>query len=643
MVNARLFTICSDVLTRRTVFVSIVIAIVCLPLFALHPLPTQTSSLFSGSGKCAGCHQASMMMGSTALKENGVDVSPVTLWRSSMMGNSAKDPLWRAKVSTEIVDHPELQTLIENECPRCHAPMGYTQAMMDGTGPYTIAAMVRDTLALDGISCTACHQIMDTLLGTPACYSGNFQIGMMREIYGPFANPSDMMMMMRVNYMPMQGAHMNSSALCGSCHMLFTPIISDSHQVTGQFPEQETYLEWFKSAFPAQNIQCQTCHMPQASDSIRIATMPMRLEKRAPFYKEFFAGGNAFMQGLFHDNIDRLGLTAEPEHYENTRMRTLASLQSQSINLEAQWAQDGDFTDVTVRIVNRTGHKLPTGIPFRRRIWIHVYAQNSNLETIWESGAWDASGEIVGLDTPYEPHYQNINSPDQVQVYEDVMRDLNGNVTLGFLRAADYVKDNRIPPAGFDSAACYNDTVAIHGSAIYDPDFNRYNGVWGTGADVVHYRVPTAAGVAVEVCYQSVAPELIRFLRNYTTPEVARFDSLYSGQYSGPVIMARTVLGTVNDAPAQRASQALNCALQQNYPNPFNPSTNLSFDLATAGHVTLGVYNLLGERVAVMVNGTLSPGRHTFAFDGSRLPSGLYFYRLEANGFTDQKKMLLIK
>ncbi|MFV1884818.1 MAG: T9SS type A sorting domain-containing protein [Balneola sp.] len=83
--------------------------------------------------------------------------------------------------------------------------------------------------------------------------------------------------------------------------------------------------------------------------------------------------------------------------------------------------------------------------------------------------------------------------------------------------------------------------------------------------------------------------------------------------------------------------------LSQNYPNPFNPSTNISFNLPSAGQVNLKVYNLLGQEVATLVNDRLNSGSHTFNFDASRLASGVYIYRLQAGENVQTKKMMLIK
>ncbi len=83
--------------------------------------------------------------------------------------------------------------------------------------------------------------------------------------------------------------------------------------------------------------------------------------------------------------------------------------------------------------------------------------------------------------------------------------------------------------------------------------------------------------------------------------------------------------------------------LAQNYPNPFNPSTTIEFYLADAGHVMLAVYDILGQQVAALVNGTLNEGRHSISFDAANLTSGIYFYRLSGNDVNITKKMILQK
>jgi hypothetical protein len=101
-------------------------------------------------------------------------------------------------------------------------------------------------------------------------------------------------------------------------------------------------------------------------------------------------------------------------------------------------------------------------------------------------------------------------------------------------------------------------------------------------------------------------------------------------------------------------------SLQQNYPNPFNPTTKIKFDIPSnvkretsdvlfplrkggEGVVTLKIYDILGKEIATLVNEQLAPGTYEVTFDGSEFPSGVYFYQLKTNNFSETKKLLLIK
>lgn len=84
-------------------------------------------------------------------------------------------------------------------------------------------------------------------------------------------------------------------------------------------------------------------------------------------------------------------------------------------------------------------------------------------------------------------------------------------------------------------------------------------------------------------------------------------------------------------------------ALNQNYPNPFNPSTVITFSLAKESNVTLNVYNIIGQKVATLVNKRMGSGNYEYKFDASNLGSGVYIYRLETDNFSVAKKMMLIK
>ncbi len=96
------------------------------------------------------------------------------------------------------------------------------------------------------------------------------------------------------------------------------------------------------------------------------------------------------------------------------------------------------------------------------------------------------------------------------------------------------------------------------------------------------------------------------------------------------------IVETNIDAPAR-------FDLAQNYPNPFNPTTKIDFSVPSNSNVKLTVYNVLGQQIAVLVNGLMKSGNHTVDFNATGLNSGLYFYKLESNGVSLVKKMMLVK
>lgn len=98
--------------------------------------------------------------------------------------------------------------------------------------------------------------------------------------------------------------------------------------------------------------------------------------------------------------------------------------------------------------------------------------------------------------------------------------------------------------------------------------------------------------------------------------------------------------GTSIDGPETLATQIV---LDQNYPNPFNPTTNISFTLGQTGHTTVAIYDLLGQRVATVVDQTLAAGHHEHTFNATDLPSGIYIYRLQNGSEVRSRTLTLIK
>ena len=102
----------------------------------------------------------------------------------------------------------------------------------------------------------------------------------------------------------------------------------------------------------------------------------------------------------------------------------------------------------------------------------------------------------------------------------------------------------------------------------------------------------------------------------------------------------RVYLSPAGDLPPSQVPEQF--TLLQNYPNPFNPSTTIMYDLPERSKVRLLVYDILGRVVSVLKDEEEDANRYVVSFDGARLPSGVYFYRLETPAFTQTRKMVLL-
>jgi hypothetical protein len=515
-------------------------------------LPGKETTLFAGSGVCARCHEG--------LLENGIDVSPVTLWRSTMMANAAKDPLWRAKVSAEGTEFPDLKAAIEEKCIKCHSPVLYKQSVFDGL-PYSIKNLENDRLARDGDTCTVCHQILPDNFGQKESFSGDFMIwrdppAALRTIFGPYPDPFAGPMVNNANYTP-EFAYpsaeyiINDAEHCATCHNLFTNYVLQNGELSDEkFPEQTPYYEWKNSVYSTGGdlLTCQGCHMPQSASAIKISTVaPGATGTREPFWYHHFVGGNRLIPTMLKDNIALLGVTATTGHFDTTIANTTDLLENQTVDLIASTGIVDATLNVDVTLTNKAGHKLPTGIPLRR-VWIHLKVFKDN-DVIFESGAWDAATGRIDIEPNedgYEHHYDTIDSEGQVQIYEGIMKDDWDDVTRLLLRAKDFAKDNRLPPKGFSTDYSDYEYVKITGDAETDNDFNADN----SGADTVHYQIPIGGysgpfTVQIEVCYQTVTPGEVDHLSGYGTADTIFFNERYTEADKAPVILKSLVLSNV--------------------------------------------------------------------------------------------------
>jgi hypothetical protein len=515
------------------------------------------ASMFAPATECLACHN-------NLAGPDGEDVSIGASWRGSMMANAARDPYVLASVRRETIDHPSHGAEIEDECAACHMPAARRIAHASGGKASFLAHAVdgaRDAggaaadgerigeLARDGVTCTVCHQMTADRLGTPESFNGNFVVSPplangRRRAFGPFQPDAGRRRIMSsvTGFEQEQAGHIRESEMCASCHTLVTKAIGPDGRVIGSLPEQMNYQEWRHSAFAAEQRSCQSCHMPPVSGPVRVASVLG--ESRDRLSRHTFVGGNAFMLRLMNRFRSELGIAATPAELEATARATVRQLERDTATLTIDGAtlSDGVLTvDVVVR--NLTGHKFPTGYP-SRRAWLHLAVRDAKGTTVFESGRVAETGLIDGNGSDadadrFEPHYDEITSAGQVQVYESVMGTPSGAPTTGLLQATGYLKDNRLLPRGFDKKTAASE-IAVIGDAAADDDFVG-------GEDRVRYRIPApaAASVMLGLRYQPIGYRWAHNLERYDAAEPRAFVRYYDALASSSSIVVATAATTV--------------------------------------------------------------------------------------------------
>jgi hypothetical protein len=343
-------------------------------------------------------------------------------------------------------------------------------------------------------------------------------------------------------FQPTQAAHVQQSELCASCHTLFTHPLAPG-ATKPEFPEQTPYLEWQQSTYRGAQ-SCQSCHMPVVEGQVPVTRVLG--QPRADVSRHSFRGGNFFMLRMLNRYRDELGVRATPREMEAAIARTVAHLQKDTVRLtiaRAERGADGRVA-VDVDVENLAGHKFPTGYP-SRRAWLQLTVRDAAGRTVFESGALRPDGSIAGNDNDadasrVEPHYAQIDSPDQVQVYESMMVDPAGRVTTGLLFGDRYTKDNRLLPRGFAKDRATPD-VAVQGAARQDDDF-------ADGRDRVAYRVsagPGALTVTATLWFQPIGFRWADNLRAYDAPETNRFVRYYQAMSTESALAIATTTTTV--------------------------------------------------------------------------------------------------
>jgi len=596
----------------------------------LKSLPVGENELFMGSGACVSCH-GSDPDGLTSVID-GVDVNVVDDWRATLMANSAKDPFWRAKVSHEVLVNPHLQLEIETTCTSCHAPMGHFAAFHGGATHYTIEMMLNDSVAMDGVSCLACHQLSPNGLGDT--FSGQLNYDTSKVAYGPYISPLSSPMLAATNYMPVYGTHISTSELCAGCHTLITQTVDFEGEFTGDhFVEQATYHEWLNSVYNDE-VSCQSCHVPRIDGPVLLSAGFPFTEERSPYGLHYFVGGNTYMTQLMKDNKAALGIDATVANFDSVLARSTRLLQQQTLDLTIELqGRDLDTAFYKLHLQNKAGHKFPSGYP-ARIAFIEFIVTNSNSEVLFASGVLDDEMRIVDRDVPYEPHHDIIRQQSQVQIYEMVMGDVNGNPTTVLERAKFPLKDNRLVPIGFTDFHPAYDTTLIAGLALVDPNFNKMGKQQGLGSDEVYYHVSLNdySGdlfAVATVYYQPLPPDWMDEMFAETSPEIDYFKGLYASQSPEPLLIA-------SQNHTDIATSINNLSNQHNI---LVTQRGNQFNLISTERIieSVSVFDATG-RLTDRISINAVTGDFTL-----RKPSGVYILLIEGNGLREVKKVLLVE
>ncbi len=471
------------------------------PAFAQIVLPgTQPNELqnwpLKRPSECRTCHGDYVF---------GRDYEPFDSWSGTMMANAGRDPLFWAAVDIANQDSPGVGEL----CIRCHSPRGWLEgrsSVADGSALIGYPDEIDNDF--DGVECHFCHRMYEGPTGTPFQQNGQYWIDDGTPTQepprrGPFQNA----------FAPhpwQYSTYTTSSEFCGTCHDLKSPLVKlldENGANTGlDFPEQLTYTEWANSAFATEGTSCQDCHMPAPSvtpayacDSFNPPRPDVAGGDPEPVSRHDLTGANTFIPRVLDGEYG--ALLGRSAAYQATIARAIDMLQTKSATLvmtPPTWAVESDTMQIDLRVTNLTGHKLPTGYPEGRRMWIEVVATDALGTPFFSSGLYDTTTATLVSDA-------------QLRTYKTEHGVEGEGTGFHLVRNNRIFSDTRIPPRGFRP---------VPGSEpvgrVYPPQPDSTLAYW----DDVSYRIPVPAGVqgpvnvSARLFYQTSSRDYIEFLRD---------------------------------------------------------------------------------------------------------------------------------
>ncbi len=496
-------------------------------------------------------------------------------WRGSMMSQAGHDPLMWAALGVANNYAPNSGEF----CLRCHSPNGWFAGRSASSDGSLLLTQDID----NGVSCQTCHRMVDPLASPgvideaetldnsirqalssppPADYlsSGMMVIDPNDNRRGPFSLGSvfNYHKAYRTDFLGQNQDAVTEARLCATCHNVNNPTLAwDAGRgqfwpnTSGQpastfekgqlFPIEQTYEEWVLSDYANGGVfspnfagaklnkiveTCQDCHIPRSTGvAADLAFNPMIRDCRTTgcLPKHDLVGGNTWMPDLLQDAGWRLSSSGQSSYlifYKQNAARFL----SKAATLEVALQENAGSKTATVKVINQTGHKLPTGYPEGRRMWIHFQAYDQSGNLVYESGAYDANTGQLTLD------------PD-IKIYEvkqgltpewAAILGLPSGPSFHFVLNNTTHKDNRIPPRGYNQMAFDQPGLRPVGAIYSDGQY------W----DITTYDVPAnTARIKATLYYQLASKEYIEFLTRFGGVDGNTVGKLWENLKSPPQVI----------------------------------------------------------------------------------------------------------
>jgi len=494
-------------------------------------------------------------------------------WRGSMMSQAGRDPLLWAALATANADAPGAG----DYCLRCHTSRGWLEGRSHPPDGSALSSADLD----NGVACHLCHRLVDPVPSTgdeavaidlairealiapvPIDYAGSATLIADPDDNrrGPFAfdPPLAYHSAYRTDFLGQDSEAVTRARLCGTCHNVDNPVLSwDEGQ--GQFlpngndaaapalggnqlfPIETTFDEWLFSDYAQGGIYapqfagakpdgiveaCQDCHLPRSTGAAVDAAfgpVPRDCQTTGCLPEHTMVGGNTWIPQLLQDPRWRLAAEGDTA-YLDLAHDAAGQMVRRAAKLDVTLATEGTARVATVRVTNQTGHKLPTGYPEGRQMWLNLRAYNAAGGLIYESGAYDMGTAQLLRDA-------------DIKVYEakqgitpELAAILNkpAGPSFHFVLNNTVLKDNRIPPRGYQQTAYDRPGLRPVGATYADGQY------W----DDTTYALPAEAErVLATLYYQTASQEYISFLAANGGVDGQSLAQLWQGLKSPPQVM----------------------------------------------------------------------------------------------------------